>query len=246
MNDFLKSLFKKLNISTEVSTRDKKLLLLLCSFLLIIAAYYLVFTKVDAKNEKHELEIVKLEKQVKDLEEKTKNKDKYLEDTKDYTSKTEEILSNYSSGSSKAYIINFLNTVESSTGVWIKSAAFETANPIYTFGILNSSNPASTTSYETDMVGYSNSLSIAYEADYNEWKNFISYVNSYFSKNTIDNISSSYDASSNIVSGTMTISMYYITSTDREFKESTYDFIRGKDNLFMENVDTTQSVTVSD
>ena len=43
----------------------------------------------------------------------------------------------------------------------------------------------------------------------------------------------------------MTITMYYITSSDRVFNESNYDFIRGKDNIFIENENLEQSVTVS-
>ena len=241
----MNELLNRLNISTKISTRDKKLLLLLLSFLIFVLAYNFIFINVNEKNDDLEQQIVKLEKELNDLEEKTKNKDKYLKDTDEYNSNTEEILSNYASGSSKSYIIDFLNTVEASTGVWIKSASFENASSIYTFGILTSSNPAKKASYATDMVGYSNSLTLAYEGDYTEWKNFISYINSYFSKNTIDNISSSYDAASNTVSGTMTITMYYITSSDRVFNESNYDFIRGKDNIFIENENLEQSVTVS-
>jgi len=230
-----KNLLKKLNIDLAVSTRDKKLLMLVFSILLVVVSYYLVFSKVEIENGDKELEIIQLEKQVKDLNEKNRNKDKYIAEAKSYEEEAATIISNYAYGSSKPYILNFLNTVEDTTGVWLRSATFSQSSNVYTFGRMTPSNPTGTTTYTTDMTGLSNSLTLAYEGTYDEWKSFIAYVNNYFSKNTINSISSSYDSSADVVSGTVVINMYYITSSDREFKDESLDINTGKTNIFNAN-----------
>lgn len=231
----IKSFFEKLNIDTTISNRDKKLLLIVGSILVIVVAYFAINMKLEVLNDKYNAQITKLEKQAKDLEEKTRNEDKYISDTNEYNQETSNILSNYSAGNTRPYVLNFLNTIEQTTGIWLRSVAFQTPATIYTFGTLTPSNPTGETNYSTDMKGCSQGLIVSYEGSYEEWKNFISYVNSYFSKNTIDTISASYDEASGVVSGTVTITMYYITGTDRDFIEPEFsDISTGKTNVFVE------------
>ena len=237
----MKSIFKKLNIETSISSRDKKLLYVACAVLMVFLSYYFAFNKMEAKNIKSETKISTLERQVRDLDEKNRHKQTYIDDTKDYNEETEKIISNYANGSSIVSELNFLSNAEGTNGIWIRSASFQTPVANYTFGGIAPSNPSGYTSYTTDMRGFKLSQTISYEGDYNQWKALINYINSYFSKNTIESISASFDESSNTVSGTMVLNMYYITSEDRKFVEPDFNIATGKANIFSSN-ETNNSV----
>ena len=80
-------------------------------------------------------------------------------------------MSPLSMGTSQPATLQFLNTIESSTGVWIKSITFSDPVAVYTFGQKASSNPSNTSgsAYQTNNVGYKETINVSYEGTYEEW-----------------------------------------------------------------------------
>ena len=132
----------------------------------------------------------------------------------------------------------FLRDIEKTTGSWIKSTTFSTTTPIYTFGAIGSSNPdtAGMRAYTSDMIGYKTTLTLSYEALYKDWQDLLTYVNNYYSKNTIDNISMTYNVGNDVVSGTMTLSTYCVTGSNRTFTPPSVDVPNGTENIFFSQI----------
>ena len=128
----------------------------------------------------------------------------------------------------------FLNTIESSTGVWIKSITFSDPVAVYTFGQKASSNPSNTSgsAYQTNNVGFKETINVSYEGTYAEWKNLIGFINNYEKKNTIEALTTTYNEATDVVTGTMTLALYSITGNGREFSEPKFDLKTGTDNIF--------------
>lgn len=126
------------------------------------------------------------------------------------------------------------NTIESSTGVWIKSITFSDPVAVYTFGQKASSNPSNTSgsAYQTNNVGYKETINVSYEGTYAEWKNLIGFINNYEKKNTIEALTTTYNEATDVVTGTMTLALYSITGNGREFSEPKFDLKTGTDNIF--------------
>jgi len=217
----------------QISDRDKRLLLVVAAFAIVALAYFFGYQKLTTLGDDLSDNKVKLEKQEKDLTEKNKNKEKYIRDERVYSSLYRDIIADYDNGLTQPSEIDFFNKIELVTGAWIKSISFSTPTVIHTFGRIAPSNPNATTlSYTTDMVGYETVLSISYEASYANWKKMIEYINTYYAKSTINNISSSYSEANDVVSGTIEISMYAITGSERRFSEPQFDATVGASNIF--------------
>ena len=231
-------MLKKLNIDLKISEKDKKLLLILLAFAILACAYYFGYKNLTDLTQKYDQETSILKKKQIDLAQKNSNREKYVADTKNDQNTYSIIFSNYSNGTSQDASLAFINKLEMITGSWIKSATLSDPSMIYTFGNVNSSNPSTSGAkvYSSDMQGYKTTLTLTYEAKYDQWKNLIKFVNNYYSKNSIDSIAMSYNAVTGLVSGTMTLSTYAITGSQRPFTAPKIDSPTGTNNIFSSNV----------
>ena len=228
---------KSKKINMEISERDKKLLLVLLSVLMLGAAYMLGYQKLSEKADEYKQEYNEMKAKEVDLLEKQNNIEEYEENIIAYENAYNSILSQYGNGVSQIFQIDFLNRLERATNVWIKSVSFQSAAQVYTFGNIQTTNPAgSGYAYSTDLAGYSNIFTVAYEGQYEDWKNLIEYLNTYFSKNVIENISMSYSDITGEVSGTMTFNVYSISGKEDTYVEPEFDIETGKENIFMSDV----------
>lgn len=224
---------EKLKSMINISERDKKLLILVLAILAVALAYFLGFQKISEQVNITETENTSLAKTQKDLKEKNNNKDKYINDTKTFNNNYNKILSEYITGTSQPATIDFINKVEAVSGTWVRSISFAEPVSIYTFGTLVTSNPSSSgRAYNTDYVGYQTIINMSYEGSYAQWKDLITFINEYSTKNTIDAISSVYNEATDTVTGTLTVSIYAVSGSGRTFKEPTFTIETGSDNVF--------------
>lgn len=225
----------KSGISIELSNKDKKLLFLLLIVLIVAAAYFFGYSKLSERVEEQKKEYKQLKKVENDLLDKEADMEDYAARINVYESTYADIMSGYDSGVTQTSQIDFLNKVERVTNAWIKSVAFSSPAPIYTFGRLSSSNPEYGTgqlAYNTDMVGYRTELSMTYEAEYEDWKKLLEFINGYFSKNTIENISMTYNNVSGLVNGSFALSIYSVVGSDSKYEEPQFNVDTGTENIF--------------
>lgn len=224
---------KKLDVNIKLSNRDKMILWVVASVAVILVAYFFGYTKIMEQVNVYQAKLNTAQSRYRELYAKNQNKEQYENDTAMYKSRFNSILMGYENGASQDNSLMFLRDIEKTTGGWIKSTTFSTTSPIHTFGSISSTNPnkAGTKAYNSDMVGYKTTLTLSYEAQYNDFKELITYINNYYSKNTIDSISMAY-GDDDTVSGTMTVSTYCITGSNRAFTTPKIDLPTGTKNIF--------------
>lgn len=81
--------------------------------------------------------------------------------------------------------------------------------------------------------GYFATITIKYDASYAGLKQMISYVNEYADRMTITESSASFDSETGRLTGDMTLNMYYLTNTGKEYEAPDFEGIsKGVSNIF--------------
>lgn len=191
--------------------------------------------KIRTENEDLNKELSDLKVRYDTLDTMNSKRKTYQEDTATNTSKYNEIMSKFNASLSQEQTIMFLNSVEKNTGVWLKQLSLENASQIYTFGNVKSTNPSSRGRkvYDTDYVGIVTKSNVSYQCTYDQLKTVLTYISENGRKVTIDSMSYSYAAGTDLVSGTMALSFYAITGKDRPpVNVDIKDVFVGTDNIF--------------
>lgn len=96
------------------------------------------------------------------------------------------------------------------------------------------SNGGTTVGNNSNQVrGYYASIGIEYEVSYAGLKKMIQYVNEYPDRMTITDFQSAYDSETGKLSGNMTINMYYMMNTGKEYIPPEFEGIsKGVSNIF--------------
>ena len=105
---------------------------------------------------------------------------------------------------------------------------------------------ATDASADTSVVaGYYASIGIRYEASYSGLKEMIAYVNEFKDRTTITQFSAAFDDATGKLTGEMTLNMYYITNTGKDYVPPVFDFMpKGVSNIFGNTIGTTQGDSV--
>lgn len=105
---------------------------------------------------------------------------------------------------------------------------------------------ATDASADTSVVaGYYASIGIRYEASYSGLKEMIAYVNEFKDRTTITQFTAAFDDATGKLTGEMTLNMYYITNTGKDYVPPVFDFMpKGVSNIFGNTIGTTQGDSV--
>lgn len=84
-----------------------------------------------------------------------------------------------------------------------------------------------------DIAGYYAALTMNYEASYDDFKKMVAYIKTFEDRTTITAAASAYDSETGLLSGTLTVNMYYLTGTGKEYEAPQVDESnKGVNNLF--------------
>ncbi len=90
-----------------------------------------------------------------------------------------------------------------------------------------------TTDGTATVAGYYASIGIRYEASYTGLKEMIAYVNAFKDRTTITQFTAAFDDATGKLSGEMTLNMYYITNTGKDYVPPVFEFMpKGVNNIF--------------
>lgn len=92
-----------------------------------------------------------------------------------------------------------------------------------------------------NVAGYYASIGIRYEASYSGLKEMIAYVNAFQDRTTITQFTTAFDDATGKLTGEMTLNMYYITNTGKEYVPPVFDFMpKGVSNIFGKTIERSQ------
>lgn len=111
-----------------------------------------------------------------------------------------------------------------------------------TAGDTTGSTTDDSTASASSVEGYYASVGVRYEASYAGLKEMIAYVNQFKDRTTIDQFSASFDDTTGKLTGEMTLNMYYLTNTGKDYVPPVFDFMpKGVNNIFGKTVAGSQS-----
>lgn len=220
-----------------ISEKDKKTIMIFLIAVIVFCSWYFGYRNINEmtismKSERDELTI-----KYKSLYPLYTQKDDYKKQAEEFTKEYEKLMELYPAGSSQEGMIILAKAIEEDTGVEFSTFSMSDITPVYTFGQIGSTNPAALGNavYSTDYVGNKVTLTMNYTTTYEKGKQLVSYLNSSEDrKYSIDSMNMVYNETDDALTGTLVLSTYDITGSDREKEETAVRNVPvGSDNIFV-------------
>ena len=247
----------------KLSERDRKLLLILVIVIIVCAPYFFVIQPLMDKVDSLGKEISDLNAQVKYREELALREEEYGKAAEQMAAMETELLSKFPSDLPQEASILFIHNTEQMIPISLYQVAFgddvaaqvtstaeeqaiedveaETGDTTQTEVIEDNTQ---TTSLGLGLTGIQTQTRFAYDAGYEEFKDFLKYIADYHDRMVITELEASYSGEMNLVSGNLTLSQYALKGEGRntvQFLEP--NMIQGTTNVFKQasgNFDTTE------
>ena len=247
----------------KLSERDKKLLLILVIVIIVCVPYFFIIQPLMDKVDSLGKEISDLNAQVKYREELALMEEEYGKAAEQMAAMETELLSKFPSDLPQEASILFIHNTEQVIPISLYQVAFgddvaaqvtstaeeqaiedveaETGDTTQTEVIADNTQ---TTSLGLGLTGIQTQTRFAYDAGYEEFKDFLKYIADYHDRMVITELEASYSGEMNLVSGNLTLSQYALKGEERntvQFLEP--NMIQGTTNVFKQasgNFDTTE------
>lgn len=241
----------------NISDSDKRLLLIFFAVLIFAGAYFFIFNPnmkkaaaIAAENDSDKATVEQLqmmEAQLPAIKEQ-------IEDLKE---KKEAIIAKYPSDLTTEKIIWVLQDIQEHNDFQVTEASFLMNNQLSAAAVqqddTSTEESTDTTAEDTDTAasettteqtdtteetaavpaGYYATVSISYAASYTGLKDMIAYVNAYSDRITIVQSDSQFDKETGMLVGSMTLNMYYITNSGKDYVEPDFgSSSKGVENIF--------------
>ena len=247
----------------KLSERDRKLLLILVIVIIVCVPYFFIIQPLMDKVDSLGKEISDLNAQVKYREELALMEEEYGKAAEQMAAMETELLSKFPSDLPQEASILFIHNTEQMIPISLYQVAFgddvaaqvtsaaeeqaiedveaETGDTTQTEV---SEDNTQTTSLGLGLTGIQTQTRFAYDAGYEEFKDFLKYIADYHDRMVITELEASYSGEMNLVSGNLTLSQYALKGEGRntvQFLEP--NMIQGTTNVFKQasgNFDTTE------
>ena len=247
----------------KLRERDKKLLLIIVIVIIVCAPYFFVIQPLMDKVDSLGKEISDLNAQVKYREELALMEEEYGKAAEQMAAMDTDLLSKFPSDLPQEASILFIHNTEQVIPISLYQVAFgddvaaqvtstaeeqaiedveaETGDTTQTEVIEDNTQ---TTSLGLGLTGIQTQTRFAYDAGYEEFKDFLKYIADYHDRMVITELEASYSGEMNLVSGNLTLSQYALKGEERntvQFLEP--NMIQGTTNVFKQasgNFDTTE------
>lgn len=232
----------------EISARDKKLLVYMLAVGIIAGAYFFGARPLLDKNMENSDKITYLESDLGNLNSIYNSRDDYTDKIAAEQLRIEEAMNKFPADLTQENTLMMVQDIENNTGAWITRVSFTEEK------VLTEGGEAETPEEEIAMVeeelkethtgepaklelanikNISQSLSLDYFCNYNDFKKFLDYVENYSQRLFIENLSATYSADANEVSGSIILTQYAIRGTGKEVPKPDLSGISlGTDNIF--------------
>lgn len=212
----------------KLADSEIRLLLVFLSVLMFACAYFFSFQKnvelsqeIEAQNEE-DRDLVEL------LESMVARRAQVEARTEEYLQAIEDIIAKYPPDVPEEKTIVIIQEIENRTGVSVSSISFSMDNLIVSLAdnmAANARDAENTEGAESpaasarvSSIGYRDTLSMRYEAEYSDFKRMVAYIDGLADRTTIPSITAAYDSGTGNISGTLTVNMFYLTNTGREYE----------------------------
>lgn len=196
-----------------LSDSELKLVVILLSCILLASAWFFGFTAFSNKADEVKTKNKATAARVNELESKVARRAEIEENTIQCNQLVEDIIAKYPADVPTEKAIYLVQDIEDSVG-----AHFSTINFMMDTRLMalegNATDEVATVS---GPVGYYDMLTMSYDASYDDFKDMIDYIHDYSDRMTVPNITAAYDSETGEISGVLSVRMYYLTETGRDY-----------------------------
>lgn len=196
----------------KISDAELRMILILLALLLLAASYFFGYNRLMNEAAAQETQNNTDRTTVSQLESMVGRQAQVEQETIDLRQHILDVIAKYPSNLTTEKAIYIVQNMEDYSTVHIYNISFLMRTLLMNFSVANEATNIPPT-------GYYATLSMSYAATYDGLKNMIGFINSMEDRTTITAISSTYDQESDMLTGVMTINMYYLTDTGREYEE---------------------------
>ena len=152
--------------------------------------------------------------------------DSLREEKKETQKQVNFVLDHYAIKTSPETSIRFIRGLESATGTTVRSLSFGSESGFF-------SSELKLTDTDETLKGYRSQLVISYETSYGNFKRLMDYITDYPERMNVESVTASFNSASGYLAGTMTINLYRLEGTGREYKAPVEPNVPlGVDNIF--------------
>lgn len=237
----------------KLSARDIKILLILGAIAVLAATYFLVFTKLSEKKTELEGQNATLQNEVAELENMEARKDAVLLETAETQMKIADLLQHFPSEVRTQNVIHDLNEMYNSIDdVDIQSESYtmnqlfyqsagatdEDGNPVpvtepASVSAITAETPVSEiVSASAGYTGLRSDVTVVFTSPYNSLKKVIDFINDQEDRMTITNIAATKVEGSETLACNMTVSMYAVSGTGKDYAQPDVKKEDEKGNIF--------------
>ena len=212
----------------SISDSEMRLILLLLAVVVIALGYFVGYSKTVEKAEEIEAQNAIDDATVKKLEAMVSRQAEVEQDTVDRRQNIKDIIAKYPSNLTIEKVIWILQDMENNTGTMISNISFQPGITLMNFTAVSGD-----TETEIPPTGLYTAMSMNYTATYDDYQEMVNYVNSMKDRSVVPAISATYDQTTDMISGVMTINMFYLTDTDKEYVAPDPGFhLKGVESIF--------------
>lgn len=221
----------------KLSDSEIRLLLLFLAVLMFVAAYFLSFQRNIERAEKIEAQNEEDRATVQLLESMVARRPAIEAQTEEYRQTIADIVAKYPPAVPTEKAIEIIQEIEDRTGMRVSNISFSMNNQVVNLAASTQTMGEEGQVVPTGVysVGYRDTIGMSYEAKYSDFKEMIAYIHGLSDRMTISSVSASYDKENGMISGVITVNMYYLTNTGREYDEPNItNPNKGVPNIFLE------------
>lgn len=208
----------------KITSSELRLLLIVLAIAILALSWFLGFrnmtnyaSRVNEQNAVDEATVT----QLKLMEQ---NRSQVEQETAEAYQKIDDIIAKYPSALTQEKAISIVQDMEEKTGVHISAAGFlmddligEVSGTSIATGEADESAVADMPTADSN-IGYYAVLTMNYQATYDGFKEMLDYVAALPDRANMPNVSAEYDEETGGLVGSISLYMYYLTNTDREYE----------------------------
>ena len=201
-------------MSTQITKKDLRILIILAGAVVFIICYLLVYNKLMDKKEEVDAKIEELTPQLEQYKEYAEHKEEYEEQTAAAKENIAATMAKLPSSYNPEDVILYTTGLETSLGIDATALTFTDPVSVVQFTGVTPDN-IDDTSAAVDMTAYETQTTVNTNLDYVQLKNLINSVYTQSETLTgIDSVSVTYDAEKAALTGTVVLDKFYLTYPD--------------------------------
>lgn len=209
-----------------MSSRDKKLLIILAGVILLVVSYYFVYRNLEAEKAVIEAENDTISAHITQMEALKERVPEFESETDRMNKEVNLIVNKFPSYLQIENSIMDVVNLEENTGAYVSSM---TVNPSVVIDTGYVADNGSAVSYQL----YDVSSSINFDVDYLGMKKMISLIAESSNPMSVGNVTLTFDSTTGLLNGNMEFDTYFLYGQEKPYKEADIPTLEhGTDNIF--------------